>query len=160
MIGRNIHDAISGIAMLLFLAAVAFIVASVLHGCASMGVADRAHARGAVIAGAEAVKAADQLCADVALTRRDAELAERCSRSYTFARAGLLITAHAVDHWDDPTARQSVACASRSVVQALNAISHELKAVSAPVPPIVDDALALAPLLGVCPDNVPAPGGQ
>lgn len=131
--------------------------AVLLFACGAAG-NERAQARGAVEASAAAIRVADGACAQIAKERRDIELARRCAHAYDIARASAVVAATAVDHWEDSTtARSSVACAARGIIDGLSDISREIERVGAPVPPIVADALVLAPALGLCPDDVPSP---
>lgn len=135
---------------LLVFVAVAMLASGVVSACSSAPVTPREQARGAVLAVAEAVHVADETCASVALARHDRDLASTCADAYDEARAALVATATAVDAWDDATTRTSVLCRTAAAVRGLEAISYAVRAAGASVPPIVDDALALASALGRC----------
>lgn len=143
---------------------VLMIAGLLLVGCSSGGGVSRAQARGAVTATAAAVHAVDEICAETAKAKRDIELARRCSHAYDVARSSVVVTAIAVDHWDDvSSSRQSVACAMRGALDGLDSMIRETEAAGAKMPPLVNDALALATIVGMCPDDVPRPmssGGQ
>lgn len=122
------------------------ILAFCLTGCAT---ANRATARGAILATAEAVKIGDATCAKYAIERIDVELAKRCEAAYTDARGSLLIASTAVDAWDEGKKRD-VTCATVHAVENLTAIVAEFKTRSIPVPPLFDDAIHLVGMLGGC----------
>lgn len=113
----------------------------------------RAVARGAVLATAEAVKAADEACARVGADLRDGELLARCEGHYTTARAALMGTATALDLWDSVTNHEPLACSLVRATRELEAVRQELDARGRPSPPVVADALALVAALGRCHDG-------
>lgn len=120
---------------------------ALLLGCT--GATSRATARGAVLAAAEAVKVGDATCAKYALDRRDVDLAKRCETAYTSARDSLLVASTGIDAWDEGK-KSDVTCATVHAAENLTAIANEFKSRQLPVPPLLDDAIRLASLLGGC----------
>lgn len=126
------------------------LLAAVL-GCAKLRAPDeRSLARGAVYATAEAVRAADEACAELGKARRDVALLERCEKRYDLARVALISTAAAVDLWDRAGTRESVTCALADALAQVDAIGEDLAKVGAKVPPIVQDAKELVSAIGGC----------
>lgn len=121
-----------------------------LSACTPGAVTPREQARADVLAVSEAVHVADEACAEIARARHDAELAGRCADAYDVARKALLTTATAVDAWDDASTRSSVVCQVVTAATALDKMADAIHGSGSPVPPIVDDALALASTIGRC----------
>lgn len=113
---------------------------------------DRSVARGAVLASAAAVKAADETCAAVALERNDQPLALECAVRYTEARLAIVGAAKTVDAWEEAKSKKSVSCAVTKAAEALKAVRELLAKRAAKLPPLIDDALDLAAKLGGCPE--------
>lgn len=114
--------------------------------------ADRALARGAVLATAEAVRSADQACAEYGTATRDVALLQRCEDHYTAARIALIATGSAVDLWDRAESRQSVTCALERALVDLTQIGEDLDAHGGYPPKIIADARTLVAALGRCSD--------
>lgn len=130
------------------LAAVTMAVA--LGACSPRADVPRETARGTILTLAEGVHRADLACAELARARHDAPLATTCADAYDAARDALLGAESAVDAWDAGKAGD-VACASVHAVASLHLMSSAIRAAGGAVPPVVDDALRLAPTLaGVC----------
>ncbi|AKV03204.1 hypothetical protein AKJ09_09867 [Labilithrix luteola] len=108
----------------------------------------RETARAVVVTLAKAVQVADVTCATIAETKKDAGLASKCADAYDVARPALLGAESAVDAWESGGAG-NVPCAVARSVSALVSISHAVTAAGGTVPPVVDDALRLAPALTV-----------
>lgn len=117
-----------------------------LPACSS---ASRAHARGAVLAGAEAIKVGDKACATAALEKTDLELARTCEAAYVTARSAIVAAAESVDAWDEGK-KGDVACALKRAAAAIATTTQALRSRSVAVPKVVEDALALADKIGAC----------
>ncbi|MDX6480348.1 MAG: hypothetical protein QOG85_858 [Gaiellaceae bacterium] len=132
---------------------VAFVAMSIL-GCGLFPKVpdERAIARGAVLATAEAVKAADVACAQYGTATEDLELLQSCAHHYDAARIALIATGSAVDLWDRAETRGSVACALARALAELEQLTQDLAARGTRPPSIIEDARALAATLGGCPD--------
>lgn len=125
-----------------------------LEGCRPPAMPDeRAVARGAVLATAAAVKAADEACAQFGAATRDVPLLERCADHYDAARIALISTATAIDLWERVETRGSVACALGRALTELEQLGQDLAAHGRPPPPIIADARALAAALPRCADG-------
>ncbi len=135
------------VAFLLFLL-FCFAVITHLWGCAP---ATRAEARGAILATTQAVKIGDETCAKYALERADIQLARVCEHAYDVARASLIVASAGVDAWEEGK-RDSVTCAIVHAADELTRTAAELRQRNIKVPPVVDDSLRLAGLLGGCHD--------
>src|SRR5574338_298624 len=61
----------------------------------------RDYARAAILLVSEGVKVADQVCADVALAKKDFTVAKTCADAYETARSSLLAAQTFVDAWED-----------------------------------------------------------
>lgn len=133
----------------LALFAALFVFGHCTAACATVKVS-RAEARGAVLAAAEAVKIGDQTCAKYALEKIDVELARACEDTYTQARGALIIAASGVDAWDEGK-KAAVTCAVIRAVDEIVKMAGEMRKRNVRVPPIVDDSIRLASLLGGCP---------
>lgn len=129
---------------------IALIAGFLLEGCASLGQAERANARGAVLVTAKAVEVADQQCAVVARANRDVELARRCEKAYETARLALLASAVAVDSWDRLDARAETSCSIRKAAGELAMVAGELERAGARLPPVVADARAALAFFPPC----------
>jgi hypothetical protein len=118
--------------------------------------APRQSARAVVLAVAEAARVADKLCADIALKaaavgkREGAEaLASTCADAYDVARPAIVAAAEGVDAWESGE-RLGVVCGLARASSALLTIVGAIKAAGASVPPVVEDGLRLAGVLGAC----------
>lgn len=109
-----------------------------LAGCAP----SRAEARGAVLATAEAVRVGDETCAEVAIAKRDVELARTCTEAYRTARASVVTAAESVDAWNEG-AKGNVRCAISRAAAALGETAKAMRARGATLPRVIDDALVL-----------------
>lgn len=124
-------------------------------GCASLprGLSSdpaRETARAAVLATAEGLKVADGECARIVRSTGDRELGEQCDAAYTVARATLVGAGAGVDAWDKVEARESVTCAIVEATRELARVAVELRSKGGHVPPLIDDAMTLARMLGPC----------
>lgn len=113
---------------------------------------ERAVARGAVLATAEAVKAADLACARFGTQTEDLELLRSCERHYDAARVAIIATGAAVDLWERAETRGSVACALERALVEIEQIGQDLATRGTRAPTIIQDARALAAAIGGCPD--------
>lgn len=145
--------------MAAFLAMIAAAPATVVLACGQgmpdpvdAGAVARETARGAVTVAADAVGKSDVACAAIAMAAKDKPLAQKCAAVYDVARTSLISAAIAVDTWDDASSRSQVTCAVVDVVRGLADIGRELKTrgVDPRVLAALDDAQALAKLLGAC----------
>ena len=129
--------------MLLIAAAIA------LMGCHGAN-APREQARSVVLTVAEGVKVGDEACASVALAKKDAALAEQCAALVSLARESLIAAEEGVDAWD-AAAVSNLPCAVKSAASALSRLLGIVEAAGGKAPPVVQDALLLAPALtGAC----------
>lgn len=106
----------------------------------------RATARGTVLVLAEAVRIADETCAQRAVATKDLALAETCAQAYSDARIGAITAAAAVDAWDAGS-KAGVVCGVASASKNLGNITAALRKAGLGVPAIVDDATRLVSLL-------------
>lgn len=106
----------------------------------------RETARATVLTIAEGVRAADLACASVALGRKDRALATRCADAYDRARTALELAETGVDLWDRGAAGD-VPCATATAVAELRQLGALLEGAGGRSPPVLEDALRLAPLL-------------
>lgn len=106
----------------------------------------RATARGTVLVLAEAVRIADEACAQRAVATKDLALAETCAQAYSDARIGAITAAAAVDAWDAGS-KAGVVCGVASASKNLGNITAALRKAGLGVPAIVDDATRLVALL-------------
>ncbi len=106
----------------------------------------RATARGTVLVLAEAVRIADEACAQRAVATKDLALAETCAQAYSDARIGAITAAAAVDAWDAGS-KAGVVCGVASASKNLGNITAALRKAGLGVPAIVDDATRLVGLL-------------
>lgn len=106
----------------------------------------RATARGTVLVLAEAVRIADEACAQFAVARKDVALAETCAQAYSDARIGAITAAAAVDAWDAGS-KAGVVCGVASASKNLGNLTAALRKAGLGVPSIVDDATRLVALL-------------
>ncbi|MDB4994369.1 MAG: hypothetical protein JWM74_1801 [Myxococcaceae bacterium] len=150
---RTLYGAAYARALILF---APFVVAAMFGAvaCAAAsgaGAQDPARetARGAILTVAEAVRVADGVCADLALARKDAELARRCARAYDIARPGLLAAERGVDAWDTAE-RGQIVCSLDDAAKALTDIEDAIATAGGKPPPVAADAHKLAALLGGC----------
>lgn len=110
----------------------------------------REQARGAILTIAFAVRAANEACATVAERTRDVELAATCADAFDAAKDSLIAAESTVDAWDRGAAGD-ISCAASRGVAALTSIVSAVRTAGGNLPPVVDDALRLAPLVtGVC----------
>jgi len=116
-------------------------------GCAPA--AERAQARGAVLAMAQAVKVSDDSCAKYALEKMDLDLARACEHAYDGARASLIVASNSIDAWDEGR-KEHVRCAIVHGADALNEIVVALRKRNIRVPLVAEDALKLVSTLGGC----------
>ncbi len=116
-------------------------------GC-KPGVAPRETARSVVLLTADAVKQLDVACARMATAKHDALLATRCADGYDVARAALIGAELAVDAYDSAGAGD-LPCAVARATEAVQRIALALSAAGGTVPPVVADALRIAPALTV-----------
>jgi hypothetical protein len=120
-----------------------------LMGCHGAN-APREQARSVVLTVAEGVKVGDEACASVALAKKDAALAEQCAALVSLARESLITAEEGVDAWD-ATAVSNLPCAVKSAASALSRLLGIVEAAGGKAPPVVQDALLLAPALtGAC----------
>ncbi len=123
----------------------AFLVCLVISGCKPSETATSL--RAAVVLVAEGVKAADEVCANVAQSRKDVDLAIKCAESYDLARPFLLAAEMALD----ASQTNDAACSLSNAVQALFRFQLTLSHVGIPLPAISRDALSFAAgLSGLC----------
>lgn len=123
---------------------------AVLVSCVPSSAVPRETARSTVLTIAEGVHRADLTCAEMSRARHDVELATVCADAYDAARDVLLGAESAVDAWDSGAAN-NVACAAAHAVASLTAMASAIRRAGGQVPPVVDDALRLAPpLTEVC----------
>lgn len=123
--------------------------AVVLMGCRGAN-APREQARSVVLTVAEGVKVGDEACASVALAKKDASLAEQCAALVSLARESLIAAEEGVDAWD-AAAVSNLPCAVKSAATALSRLLGIVEAAGGKAPPVVEDALRLAPALtGAC----------
>lgn len=106
----------------------------------------RATARGTVLVLAEAVRIADEACAQRAVATKDLALAETCAQAYSDARIGAITAAAAVDAWDAGS-KAGVVCGVASASKNLGNLTAALRKAGLGVPAIVDDAVRLVSLL-------------
>jgi len=110
----------------------------------------REQARAVVLSVAEGVRIGDQVCAAYAVKVKDLQMAEVCAALVAQARQALITAEDGVDLWGAAEAK-NIPCAVKSSVEILGRLSEELKRAGAPMPPAVEDALLLAPILvGAC----------
>lgn len=130
-------------------AVVAFVLVLAIASC-KPAETPREQARGTILTIAFAVRAADETCAAIAKSRRDVDLATTCAKAFDAARDSLIGAEASVDAWDRG-ASGDVSCAVARGVSALTSIVSAVRTAGGTVPPVVDDALRLAPLVtGVC----------
>ncbi len=141
---RAIEHALTGIAMLVFLGAIAFIAAALTH-CKP---ADnpRAQARSVVLTIAEGVAVGDVACASIARAKLDLELARECAFARDEAREALIIAEDALDA-SDAAAAEKVPCAVSAALASANRLVGLIERAGGRVPPALADGLQLAPLL-------------
>ena len=144
MNARSIEHALTGVAILCLVGAVAFIVAA-LNGCKP---ADnpRAQARSVVLTIAEGVAVADMACASIARAKKDAELARECALARDEARTSLLMAEDALDA-SELAAAEKIPCAVAAAVASANRLVGLIEKQGGRVPPALADGLHLAPLL-------------
>jgi len=116
-------------------------------GCKPPGT-PREEARATITLIAHAVHIADQACASVAYAQKNLWLADECAIAYEEARINLHLAEDALDIADEVAAR-NMPCAVEAAVDALGRIKDRLHAAGGKVPPTVEDALKLAPILTV-----------
>jgi hypothetical protein len=148
VIGRDIHQALSGVAMIIFLGLVLFLAIALQH--CTPAESPRAQIRGAVVTTAHGVKVLDEVCAALATARKDAELAADCADGYREARIGLLTAEAAIDATDAATAGK-LACALKHATLGVRMMTGAVERAGGKVPAAIEDALLLAaPIVGVC----------
>lgn len=107
-------------------------------------------ARADVLLVADGAVKMQSLCADLAMQRKDLELAKACAASYDETRATLLATESLIDAWDEASASHFV-CSMVKAVDALGSGVRAFAGAGGKVPPAIDDALALGKqLAGGC----------
>lgn len=110
----------------------------------------REQARGTILTIAFAVRAANDACSTMAERTRNVDLATSCADAFDAARDALSGAESAVDAWDRGTAGD-VSCAVARGVSSLTSIVSAVRRAGGNLPPVVDDAMRLAPLVtGVC----------
>lgn len=149
MIGRHVGDALRGLAVLVFFAAVAFVILRVMAGC--KGVENpRAHARAVVVTLAEGVAVGDMACASVARAKMDASLARECALARDEARENLIMAEDALDATDSAKAGD-VPCMVKQAVASASRLMGLIEKAGGHVPNALNDAMELAPMLaGSC----------
>lgn len=126
-----------------------FLTLTLLEGC-SPAATPREQARSVILVVADGVHQADLTCAVVAKGDQNLKLAEQCAKLVATAREALLIAEGGIDAWDQGTSK-NIPCAMRSAVTALTQLLDTLQSMHVDHPPVVDDALRMAPLLtGAC----------
>lgn len=100
----------------------------------------RARARAAIVAGAEGLKAADAICATVAIDRKDVHLGEGCATAYAIGRASFIAAEDALD----ATGEGSASCKAASGFASLSSLANALQSSGLGIPAKAVDALALA----------------
>lgn len=135
-------------------AAARAVLAAAAIACAFIGchpaAAPREQARSVVLTVAEGVRVADETCASIALGTKSAPLAEQCAAIVKQARESLIAAEDGVDAWDAAAAR-NLPCSVKAAASALSRILTVIENAGGKVPPVVADALRLAPTLaGVC----------
>lgn len=132
-----------------FFAIAMFVLCEFMTGCGQPKT-PREQARSVVLTVAEGVRQADLTCAGVAKADQNVDLAMKCANIVKEARTQLITAEDAVDAWDRGAAGD-VPCAIRSAVDALTRLIQTIRERKVDIPPAVDDALRLAPLLtGAC----------
>lgn len=129
----------------------AAVLAVALVACAPAKAPTARHmARGAILAVAQAVKAADHECAAIAKGKYDGgdldgaiALAEKCQKGYETARHGLLAAAYAVDAWGS-SRDGDVACAVVEGVEGLKVIVAAVQSAGGVLPVDVADGIDAA----------------
>ncbi len=144
MNARSIEQALTGVAILVFLAAVIFVMAH-LAGC-KPAQSPRAQARSVVVTIAYGVQAGDQACASIARAKLDAQLAKECAFAYDEAREALLIADDALDV-SELDAERKVPCAVAQALASASRLVGLIEKAGGRVPPALADGLALAPAL-------------
>lgn len=148
---RSVRETVTlGVVLLALLALV-----HALPGCPKAQT-PREEARAIVLTVAEGVRAADLACASVARGRVDVKLALDCADAYDRARLSLEVAESAVDLWDRGSAGD-VPCATARAVDALTELGNLLRVSGGKVPPVLEDALRLAPVLTRSCKSIPLP---
>lgn len=139
----------ASLASLAFGFLLALAVLLVVQGCAPVR-APREQARSVVLTIAEGVRQGDLACAGLALAKRSVALAESCAAIVDEARAQLILAEDGVDAWD-AAAVDNLPCAVLSAGDALGRLLTLTREAGGKIPPAVDDALRLVPVLaGAC----------
>lgn len=102
----------------------------------------RDYARATLILVAEATKAADGVCADLAKQKSDAKLAKTCADAYDATRASLLAAQSLVDGWESAD-QKSYMCTLGHGVQGLGSMASAVQSAGGKLPPVIVDALSL-----------------
>ncbi len=144
MNARSIEHALTGIAMLVFLGAVAFIAAALTHCSPAQN--PRAQHRSIVLTLAEGVAVGDMACASIARAKSDVELARECAFARDDARESLIAAEDALDA-SDLAAAEKVPCAVAAALASASRLVGLIEKAGGRVPPALIDGLALAPLL-------------
>lgn len=122
-------------------------------GCASTSdakTAPRENARAAVIMLAKTTAAADEVCATLARTKQDAQLAKKCADAYDVIRPSLLAADSGVDAWESGS-RNQVACAIGKTAAALTEIVEAVQAAGGSLPLAVPDSISFVrTVVGEC----------
>lgn len=132
-----------------FFAIAMLVLCEFMTGCGQPK-APREQARSVILTVAEGVRQGDLTCASIARADNNIMLAEKCVPIVREARTALLTAEDAIDAWDKG-ASGDVPCAVRSAVDALSRLVQVIRERRADIPPVIDDAMKLAPLLtGAC----------
>jgi hypothetical protein len=142
---RAVEQAITGVAVLVFIAAVLFVVIQLI-GCKPVE-DPTAHRRAVVLTIANGVYVADQACASIARGKTDAregyELARACAFAYDAARVSL-IAADEKLNMDQP---DDVSCEVAQALAYAKQIAGLIEKHGGKLPPALRHAFELAPML-------------
>lgn len=106
----------------------------------------REQTRSVVLSVAEGVRVGDEACAYVARGKADLALAETCAAIVKEAREALLVAEAGIDVWSAAN-EGTLSCAVSAASNALGRILDTITRAGGKIPPAVDDALRLAPVL-------------
>lgn len=145
MNGIDIRRALSGVAVLIFVAAVGFLAAHCLTACAQVE-NPRAQARAVVLEMAEGVSVADKACADIARAKKDAVLARECDKYRDAAKTSLEAAEDALDSTDAAKAGD-IPCLVASAFDSATKLAELIRDAGGKLPNALQDAFDLAPML-------------
>lgn len=92
---------------------------------------------------ARSVKAADHLCAEVALERKDKKLADTCAHGYDVARHGLMSIEATLDAWKEGDDGR-LGCEAASALRGINELGGGLSGAGLPRPVDLGHAATVA----------------